>query len=473
MIKKIGLSLILLVGLAVNAQAACWQFSKTASNNGTADPSIDFSEGMAPSAVNDSARALMARLAECRDDLSGFNVTTGGAVAYVLASNQGTIPATPNNGQSIKARLNVTNGAASTLAVDGGTVFPIQTSPGVAVASGVLVAGTPFTFTFNSSQSAWILNGFYNSTIAAGSVVTSMLADANVTYAKIQNVTQGKMLGRYTASDGVIQEVTVSTGLNLNTSTGNLTAAYPPAGAFKNLVIKVASNTTVTVAADFVTTTNGTSFQTTAVSCTINMATTGINGLDTGAIASATWYYVWVDATASGTTGCTASLQSTANGTFTGNLPSTYTYYARVGAVRTAAGVAQLLGTWQFGRRAQYVVNLAQTTALPQIQAAATGSISVPTYTAVSVSSFVPTTASVIHLMMQSFTVNGIIMIAPNGSYGNINSTTNPAPVTSFYYGTSSAISSAQASLLLESSNIYIVINAGGIVGALGWEDNL
>lgn len=40
-----------------------WQWSTTAANNASADPSINWAEGQAPSTVNDSARAMMAAVA--------------------------------------------------------------------------------------------------------------------------------------------------------------------------------------------------------------------------------------------------------------------------------------------------------------------------------------------------------------------------------------------------------------------------
>jgi hypothetical protein len=53
--------------------------------------------------------------------------------------------------------------------------------------------------------------------ITTGGVVTAMLADANVTKQKFENVTQSRLLGRYTASDGVMQEITIGNGLALST----------------------------------------------------------------------------------------------------------------------------------------------------------------------------------------------------------------------------------------------------------------
>ena len=64
-----------------------------------------------------------------------------------------------------------------------------------------------------------------NRTPTDNSVSTGKLQDEAVTYAKIQDVAQARLLGRYTASDGVVQEISLGSGLSLNSSTGELTAA--------------------------------------------------------------------------------------------------------------------------------------------------------------------------------------------------------------------------------------------------------
>lgn len=198
---KYGKLLLILAALALGAvqpaQAACWQWSKVANNNAGADPTINWAEGMSPSSINDSARAMMARSAECRDDISGLLQTTGGPTAFSVTTNQGLYVSplvVPQDGQQIVVRLNVTNGTAPTLAADGGTIYPIQTSPGVAVGSGVLVAGTPYRLSFNLSATAWVLQDFYTSTIAPGSIVTAMLADAAVTRQKLYHPTAAQRL---------------------------------------------------------------------------------------------------------------------------------------------------------------------------------------------------------------------------------------------------------------------------------------
>ena len=60
--------------------------------------------------------------------------------------------------------------------------------------------------------------------IDANAVGTAEVANSAITYAKIQNVTTSRLLGRYTTGAGVTQEITLGTGLALNTTTGELTA---------------------------------------------------------------------------------------------------------------------------------------------------------------------------------------------------------------------------------------------------------
>lgn len=63
--------------------------------------------------------------------------------------------------------------------------------------------------------------------LAADSVVTAKILDANVTYAKIQNLTTARLLGRYTAGSGVCQELSLGTELTLNTGTGAISLTDP------------------------------------------------------------------------------------------------------------------------------------------------------------------------------------------------------------------------------------------------------
>lgn len=159
--RLIEFLLLLTVALGagpLSAQVYLW--SKTASQNGAADPSINFSEGQSPSSVNDSARALMARVADWRDDSSGLLATGGTSTALTVTTNSG-LNATPADGQLLAITMSVTNGVSATLAADGGTAFPIQSTAGSGVAAGTLVSGSPYTLKFSTSNSAWLLRDFF------------------------------------------------------------------------------------------------------------------------------------------------------------------------------------------------------------------------------------------------------------------------------------------------------------------------
>ena len=66
-----------------------YKWSQTAANNATADSSVNWQEGQAPSSVNDSGRAMMASIAKHRDDIAGAIVTGGTATAYTVTILRG------------------------------------------------------------------------------------------------------------------------------------------------------------------------------------------------------------------------------------------------------------------------------------------------------------------------------------------------------------------------------------------------
>jgi microcystin-dependent protein len=139
-----------------------WKWLHTASSNATADTTINWAEGMAPSAVNDSARAMMARLAEWRDDISGAITTGGASTAYTVLSNQGFDNFADMNRAMIAFVPHVTNGAAPTLNVDGLGALPLRLGPIGQVPdiqSGLLIQGTPYVVTCNQADAAFYLQG--------------------------------------------------------------------------------------------------------------------------------------------------------------------------------------------------------------------------------------------------------------------------------------------------------------------------
>jgi hypothetical protein len=239
-------------------------------------------------------------------------------------------------------------------------------------------------------------------------------------------------------------------------------------GGFKNLKITTTSNTAATITADELVfgDGNGNVARLLGVNVSYGTGGSGANGLDTGSLATSTGYYEWVIYNPStSTVASLLSLSSTAP-----TLPSGYTFKARVGW-SFVDGSSHLRFKIQYGRDAQYVVGTNPTQALV-MASGSSGSVTTPTYTAVSVSTFVPATASAIKVALA---VSGAIAIhaiaAPNGSYGTVSSAafiaaTGPAVAGfgEFIYG----------AMLLESSSIYYA--SDGTAAALqcfGWTDNL
>lgn len=138
-----------------------YNWSRTAASNATADSTVNWAEGMAPSAVNDSARAMMASTAAFRDDIAGAIATGGTSTAYTVTSYQVFDSLAHLNGQMVAFTPHATNGATVTLNVDGLGAKPLRSAPSVELPAGVLVQGTPYAALYNSSDAAFYLHGFF------------------------------------------------------------------------------------------------------------------------------------------------------------------------------------------------------------------------------------------------------------------------------------------------------------------------
>jgi len=240
-------------------------------------------------------------------------------------------------------------------------------------------------------------------------------------------------------------------------------------GGFQNLKVQATSDTAVIASANALTVSdaNGYGYRLVSPSVTCASGTSGLNGLDTGSAAASTWYSVWdVYNPATLTNGCLLSLSATSP-----TLPSGFVADMRVGWVRSDASV-HFWRSIQNGRTVQIVAGT-NPTALPIMGSGASGSVSAPTWTAISVSNYVPTTAAEIRIFV--FATNGVagnVIVAPNNSYGPVGFTTMPPPLGA---SSQSAMTfSIPASFTLESSNIYWASNAAsmGLVD-FGWVDNL
>lgn len=138
-----------------------YNWSRVAATNSSADATVNWAEGMAPSAVNDSARAMMASTAAFRDDIAGAIATGGTSTAYTVTSYQVFDSLSHLNGQVIAFTPHATNGATVTLNVDSLGAKPLRSAPSVELVAGTLVQGTPYTALYNGSDQVFYLQNFY------------------------------------------------------------------------------------------------------------------------------------------------------------------------------------------------------------------------------------------------------------------------------------------------------------------------
>lgn len=137
--------------------ANIYDWVTTALSNGTADTGINFAEGQLPATVNDSARTLMARVAEFRSDLGSVNAagavnSTGGAAnAYTLTVQSGFTAF--KAGLIVAGTVHAANSGASTINVNSTGVKNILNRDGAALTSGQLAVGTLLVLV--SDATAW------------------------------------------------------------------------------------------------------------------------------------------------------------------------------------------------------------------------------------------------------------------------------------------------------------------------------
>jgi hypothetical protein len=135
-----------------------YTWSQTAATNATADSTINWAEGQAPSTVNDSARAMMAAGAKWRDDISATITTAGSATAYTVTSNSIFDSLAHMNGQIVAFVPHASNTGSATLSVDGLTAKPIRFAPGVETVANTLILGATYVTTYNNADGAFYLH---------------------------------------------------------------------------------------------------------------------------------------------------------------------------------------------------------------------------------------------------------------------------------------------------------------------------
>ena len=117
---------------------ALWQWSTTAANNATADPSINWQEGQAPSTVNDSARAMMAVIATWYQAPEWLNL---GDVPTYVSGTQFTVPGNLTSRYTVGRRVRASVTAGTVYGTITAVAFTSLTTVTLALDSGSLDSG--------------------------------------------------------------------------------------------------------------------------------------------------------------------------------------------------------------------------------------------------------------------------------------------------------------------------------------------
>jgi hypothetical protein len=139
-----------------------YDWSLTPDDNQTADADINWLENQLPGTVNGSARVMMERIAELRDDLGGALTPTGSANALTITANSAFTAY--QQGLRIVIKAASSNTGAVTANVNGlgsKAIRKLGASADVALVAGDIVANGIFVLHYstaaNSAAGAWIL----------------------------------------------------------------------------------------------------------------------------------------------------------------------------------------------------------------------------------------------------------------------------------------------------------------------------
>jgi len=218
-----------------------YDWSTTASNNGAIDAAINWAEFQDPSTVNDSARAMMARVAEWRKDVAPTRTSTGSGNAYAVTSDAGGSSAY-RDGEIVTFIADRANTSACTLNVNARGAKAFRPAIGVDFKAGEIQANQAIIAFYRSATEEFIgigsgyhvnamTTGLLSQSIAArllkiGTPVLSLAPSAPAGYIRLTEATQTRNKSDWPELDSWLSSISYPWG---STST---TFNLPPAAGY-------------------------------------------------------------------------------------------------------------------------------------------------------------------------------------------------------------------------------------------------
>ena len=406
-------------------------------------------------------------LTAIQQDTGNFALDTS-TTANTITVTLSPAPASLTNGMPIRVKVANSSTGPTVMNVNGLGSISCTTTSGAAFSSNTVVGNGIYTFVYDANGNRIQLQGF---TAASG---TGLLPANNLSDVSNAATSLANLGGAPKASPALTGTPTAPTPAQGTNTTQLATCAFvqsvtnsTPQSSFKKLALAWSSNSTVSLTADEIAMENGSGVMAKAsgVNLTLNSATSGANGLDTGSLAANTWYFIYVIYNGSAVS-CLMSASSTAP-----TLPSGYTFKTgAIGAVYSD-GSNNFVGFLQKGRKVQPLVG-SNLSVLPMVCSGVQGNYGT-SYTSISVASLVPTAicSLVMFLYSSAAGANYNMAVSPNNNYGHGGvSTTNPPFFGNPYNGVSIA---SPFEMMLESSSIYVESLVNCALFIQGWELNI
>ena len=189
-------------------------WSTTAADNDDADDEIDWTEGQLPGTVNNSARAMMRRVAQLMSDLKGTITTAGSVNAFTVTSN--TTPTLLAQGWIGIIEFDRAPSGASTLTLDSLAAKSLVTLDGAALDADMINIGDQHIVMYDSGSDHYRIM-----TLNSLSLDTAAIGDSVQAWSAILDATTASFLA---AHETKLDYLTVTGAVDLDTIDSRISA---------------------------------------------------------------------------------------------------------------------------------------------------------------------------------------------------------------------------------------------------------